>query len=105
MTSLSEALSTFDAVEANLARAEEAWRKVQERVPTGIVFGNDIEYVRACDALSRLMSSLPPIHGWRPSKTPMDLDDIAQGRLDADEIGEPDVLISLGRRMEEPGEE
>lgn len=40
-----------------------------------------------------------------PSARPLDLDSIAHQRLDAEEIGEPEMLISLGNEMEEPARE
>jgi hypothetical protein len=52
-----------------------------------------------------LLNGLPKIDGWIPSATPLDLDSIAHQRLDAEEIGEPEMLISLGIEMEEPARE
>ena len=57
------------------------------------------------EGYTALLNGLPKIDGWAPSATPLDLDSIGRQRLMAEEIGEPEVLISLGNEMEEPARE
>ena len=52
------------------------------------------------------MTGLPPIDGWAITATPFDsLDDIAQSRLDAQEVGEVEAHVSTERTITAPGEQ
>lgn len=101
-SSLNAALRTFEAVEANLSKAERVWRQVQEAIPTGIAFGSDPTYDDLCRTLTALVDSLPAMGGEKPQIELMDLDEIAQCRLDAQEIMEIGPLISLNQQLEQP---
>src|SRR5436305_114542 len=102
---LNIALRYFATAEANLDKAQRHLKRLMQLIPEGICFGSNAEYDNACRGYSELLAGLPKIDGWVPSATPLDLDSIAQQRLDAEEISEPEVLISLGREMEEPERE
>lgn len=104
-TSLNLALRHFALAEANLDKIERHLQRLTKLVPEGITFGSNAEYDDARRGYAELLNGLPKIEGWVPSATPVDLDSIAHQRLDAEEIGEPEILISLGHEMEEPARE
>lgn len=102
---LTNALRQFEATEANLAKAERLLSEAQGLIPTGIVFGGNADYDGRCRSLSAIERHLPFIDGWKPSLDMMDLDDIAQWRLDAAEASMPEMEISLYREIEKPSRE
>jgi hypothetical protein len=99
---LTKALRQFEATEANLAKAERLLSEAKAMVPTGIRFGMNPDYDARRHALKELEFHLPAIEGWNPSLDVMDLDDIAQWRLEAAEASMPEMEISLYREMEKP---
>lgn len=102
-SSLNAALRQFEAVEANLVKTEKVLAAIEEAVPSGISFmGDDPAYEDNCRAFYLLLESLPPIDGWKPEIHLMDLDEIAQNRLDAQDVGEMDLLVSVEREIAEP---
>lgn len=103
--SLNLALRHFALAEANLDKIERHLQRLTHRVPEGIAFGSNAAYDDACRGYVELLTGLPKIDGWVPSATPLDLDSIAHQRLVAEEIGEPEMLISLGDQMGEPARE
>jgi hypothetical protein len=94
------ALKQFDATEANLLKAERLVAEAQELIPSGIRFGGEPQYDDKCRAIEEIAQHLPAIDAWKPKLQMMDLDDIAQWRLDEAELGEPSV--GLYRAIEEP---
>lgn len=102
---LDAALNQFDRVEANLERLEAVHAQLMSLVPDGIEFGSSPEarqYRELCGAFSEIVAALPPIDGFRITAEPLEREAIAQARLDANEISEPEILISLGRDMDAP---
>lgn len=102
---LDAALNQFDRVEANLERLEAVHAQLISLVPAGIEFGSSPEarqYRDLCGAFAEIAAALPPIEGFRITAEPLELEAIAQARLDADEISEPAILINLGRDMDAP---
>lgn len=99
------ALEQFEAAEANLVKLERLSEELSTIVPRGIVFGTNAEYEDRVRAYELLLESLPKIGGWKPTATPLDLDHIAQSRLDAAEIGEFSSPFSVERWIDEPGRE
>lgn len=103
---LDTALSRFDVVETNLSRLEKVIEEYEGLVPEGISFtAGSPEGLRADElraAYDEIVATLPAIDGWRMTAELIDLDDIAQARLDANEISEPEILIRLGKAMAEP---
>jgi hypothetical protein len=74
-------------------------------IPNGIEFGSSPEarqHRELCGAFSDIAAALPPIDGFRITSEPFELDAIARARLDANEIGEPEILISLAQHMDAP---
>jgi Restriction endonuclease len=99
------ALEMFEAVEANLVKLERLWNELESLIPASIHFGGSAEHEdRACSYL-QLLRSLPAVDGWRPETEPMELNDVAQNRLDAMELSEPHILSSVEAEIEKPGRE
>ena len=99
---LNAALRHFEAAEANLVKIEKVLTKIEAAIPQGIAFGDNPEYESNCRSFNALLESLPKINGWKPEITLMDLDEIAQNRFDAQEVGEIECLISVERQIGEP---
>ncbi|MDP9791026.1 restriction endonuclease [Agrobacterium tumefaciens] len=99
------ALEQFEGAEANLVKLERLWDEMAAMIPTGVVFGENVECEDRGRSFDLLLESLPKIGGWKPTATPPDLDGLAQSRLDAMEIDEPSAHVSVERRIEEPGRE
>jgi hypothetical protein len=105
VVTLDNAIRKFKAAEANLSKLERLWDQIQHSTPGGIVFGPDEEYEDLCRAYSNIIKELPKIDGWKPTSEPIELDGIAQSRLEAKELGEIGVEVSVERWIEEPGRE
>lgn len=99
---LNTALRHFEATEANLNKAEKIWGDIHATIPNGIAFGDNPEYETNCRSFNALFSALPKIDGWKPEIILMDLDEIAQNRLDAQEVAEIECIISVERQIDEP---
>lgn len=105
MSKLDEALRQFEAAEANLAKLEKLCNLLQKNVPDGIVFRANPVYEDACRSYEQLLTGLPLIDDWKPTALPCELDQIAQSRLDAFEVGEVEIQIEVVRQIEKPGRE
>ncbi|MBR1158072.1 restriction endonuclease [Bradyrhizobium elkanii] len=103
--SIMTALEQFEATEANLIKVERLWDEMVAMIPTGVAFGENVEYEDRARSFDLLLASLPKIGGWKPTATPPDIDGLAQSRLDAMEIDEPSAHVSVERWIEEPGRE
>jgi len=101
-STMNAALRQFETVEANLAKAERLLEAIQGAIPQGISFGSNSDYENNCHYFEGLYAALPKIKGWKQEITLMELDEIAQGRLDAQEVGEIECVISVERSIEEP---
>lgn len=99
---LTVALRQFEATEANLAKAERLVGEAGGLIPKGIVFGGDSDYDNKRRAIEEIVRHLPNIDGWRPQVDMMELDAIAQWRLDAAEISEPLAEIGLLQAIDAP---
>ena len=99
---LNDTIRTFDAVEANLLKAEKLLSKVNHAIPVGICFGSDPGYERDCVELDALIAALPPIDDWRPEIILVGLNAIAQNRLDAKELGDIESIVSVEETILEP---
>jgi hypothetical protein len=99
---LNAALRHFEAAEANLVKAEKLLAEIEAAIPSGIAFGENPDYETTCRHFDALISALPKIDGWRPDITLMELDEIAQNRLDAQEVGEIECIVSVERQIGEP---
>jgi hypothetical protein len=102
-TPLAAALQQFEVAEANLVKLEALWKELSVLTPDGIAFGTNPEYEDRCRAFVSIMTALPKIDGWKPEDLPADLDEIAQWRLDAKEIGEFNAEVTVEKAIEAPG--
>ena len=100
--SLNEALRQFEAAESNLVKASKTLADIEAAIPTGIAFGGNPKYEEDCRTFYNLLASLPKIDGWKPEIILLGLDEIAQSRLDAQDIGEIECIVSVERLIEEP---
>ncbi len=100
---LNDALRHFEAAEANLLKLEKVLAEIESAIPEGVAFGGDEpEYENNCRSFYDLLKSLPKLDGWKPVIHLMGLDEIAQSRLDALEIGEVHCQVSLERDIRAP---
>ena len=102
-SALQKALKKFEATEANLSKLERLWDKAESLIPSGICFGDDPEYEEVCRSIEAIVQHLPKIDGWKPNIAPLELDVIAENRFDAQELGEPGVIVAMERAISEPG--
>ena len=106
---LEEALEQFDAVEANLRRLEKIWAEMLGLVPVGISFVEGTPEVQRYRELARafaeMIKNLPAIGECRIRVVPVPLNEIAQMRFDASEIGEPDAWVATEETVQAPGRE
>jgi hypothetical protein len=102
---LMEALHEFEATEANLVKLERLRREIENLVPMEIQFGTNPDYEDRCRAFEDVLASLPMIDGWKPECGFPELNDLAQARLDAQDIGEVSLLIEAEDSIEIPGKD
>jgi len=104
---LNAALNQFDIVEANIVKLEAVWARILALDPGGLVFFGESPEAREqrqlCRDFEHILGGLPAIDGWRITSIPDELDAMAQMRLDAREIQEPEAEISTERHIAEPG--
>lgn len=101
-STMNAALRRFETVEANLVKAERLLDAIEAAIPKGIAFGGSADYENNCHHFDGLYAALPKIKGWKPDIQLMELDEIAQNRLDAQEVGEVECVISVERSIEQP---
>lgn len=101
-STLNAALRHFEAVEANLIKAEKVLQGILAAVPQGIAFGENPNYEQDCRDFDAIFAALPKIDSWKPEVYIMDLDEIAQNRLDAQEVGEIECIVSVENQISEP---
>lgn len=100
---LAKALRQFETAEANLVKLERLWAKAESLIPDGIAFGDDPDYEAACRSIIVILEHLPKIDGWKPDIDPPDLNALAQDRLDARELGEPEAIVAVESAISVPG--
>jgi hypothetical protein len=106
---LETALQAFDQTDANIRRLEAVWKEMLSLVPDGIAFvGGSAEDHRYRDldwAFDQIATALPPVHGFTVTARPLGLNEIAQARLDAADIGEVSLEVQLWEEVNRPGVE
>ena len=105
MTTLDAALQQFEATEANLAKLESLWERIEQLQPSGPAFGGLPEYEELCLAFRRVMPGLPAIDGFRLTYCLYDYDEAGQMQLDAAEVGDIEAQVAVNRALEEQGRE
>ena len=107
--SIDDALRQFDATDANVRRLASIWSEMCGIVPADIAFGDSgpegDRFRELTWAFDAIVDALPAISGFRITAKPMGLNEIAQGRLDAADIGEIEVAVRLNEDMSRPGSE
>jgi len=100
---LNAALRIFEATEANIVKAEKALAEMEALIPSGIFFGGPPVYDEHLADLMNIVEALPKIDGWKVEIHPLTLDEIAQSRLDAQEIDLVESHIAVHQAIEQPG--
>lgn len=104
---LEEALKQFDIVDSNLTKLEAVWKKMSSLIPSGIAFVGESpegrEYRQLIRDYENLLLGLPSIDGWSLQEVPLELDEIAQNRLDANEVNMFEVQVSVEKEIDAPG--
>lgn len=103
--SLMHALEQFDASEANIAKLQALWVEIEGLIPNGISFGENPEYDDRTRAFAEILKALPSIDGWKPTVELLDLNAIAQSRLDYADIGEIAAAAQFDAELALPGRE
>jgi len=102
---INSALRQFEAAEAHLTKLERLWAEIEKLIPDGLQFGNDPVYEERVRSYRDVLTGLPKIDGWKPESIPMDLNAICQNRLDAKELGEISMEVTVEEGIEAPGRE
>lgn len=96
---LDHALKQFDLVEANLAKLEKVLERMTALIPSGVAFMDgspeDREYRELGRTYDEIRATLPAIDGRRITAALDELDQIAQQRLDAREVGEFECMVMV----------
>lgn len=101
--STSDTLKVLETTEANLAKAERLWTELRRRIPDGIDFSSNLEYDDFRRRYRDVVAEMPAIDGFRVADETLDLNAIAQWRLDAMEVGEVEAQVSAAEAIDEPG--
>ncbi|HEX8671183.1 MAG TPA: restriction endonuclease [Longimicrobium sp.] len=101
--SVTEILRVLEATEANVLKLERLWSKIQDVIPQDVVFGNNAVYDDLRRQFAELVKYLPAIDGWRLEDRTAELNEIAQWRYDAREIGEIEAAMATEDAIEQPG--
>ena len=99
---INAALRSFEAAEANLEKLERVFKELRGFVPDGICFGSEPQYEELCRVYDDVLEALPRIDGWKPESRPIDLNDLAQWRLDAREVDEISAIVGTEEAIDEP---
>lgn len=106
---LDEALGEFEKAGTNVSRIEAVGAEMDGLVPSGISFADTSPEAERYENLRRsyedLLAGLPRLNGYKPAAAPMSLDEIAQQRMEAFELGEPEFSISVAQLEREPAEQ
>jgi hypothetical protein len=76
--------------------------EIRSLVPDEILFGRNLAYDQKCWAFFDILEALPAIDTWKPEVVFLDLNEIAQQRIDAHEIDEYSILIGLEEGLDSP---
>ena len=100
---LNHALRQFELAEANLARLEVLWEKIEGELPNGPAFGAPPKYDEWCIAFKGILAKLPAVDGFRVEDRLYDYDEAGQMWIDAMELGEFEAQVSVSRELAEQG--
>lgn len=99
---MNDALKRFETVEANLVKAERILKQIYEKIPSDVVFGTDDDFDKDARNFRHIYDTLPKIDGWKPDIIIMNLDEIAQNRMYAKEIGDIECMVSVENQINQP---
>lgn len=106
---LEQALGEFEKTGTNVSRMTAITAEMDGLIPDGISFSDGSPEAERYENLRRsyedLLESLPTLDGFKPMVPPLRLDDIAQGRMESFELGEPEVAVSVAQREREHAEQ
>ena len=102
---INSVLRQLEAVEANVEKLQRIFGEIRELTPDGICFGSDPVFDDRVRTFEDVLAALPTIDGWKPTATPIDLNTLAQWRLDAKEIGELTAELDADEAVEKPDRE
>ncbi len=102
---LNAAIRQFELAEANLTKLERLWSLIEAEIPDGICFSESPEVEDYCRSYAYILEHLPAVDGFKPKSLPMDLDAIAQSRLDAVEVGEFECHVATENAIHAPARE
>ena len=102
---LNTAIREFELAEANLVKLERLWKKIEDTIPAGIAFIDSADFENDCRSYAHILEHLPTIDGEKPTTLPMELDEIAQCRLDANEIGDFESKVYVEQKIAAPARE
>ena len=105
MATLDGALKQFEAAEANLAKLEQLWARIEKLMPSSPAFGAPPEYDELCFAFRQVLSGLPAIDGFQVKDCLRDYDEVGRMHLDAAEIGDFESLLYAQSELEVQGKE
>jgi len=105
MTALDNALQQFESTEANLAKLENLWTRIEQLLPSGPAFGSPPEYEELCLAFRHVLPGLPAIGGFRVTDCLHEYDEAGQMHLDAAEVGEIEARVIVQNALERQGRE
>ncbi len=100
---LNHALRQFELAEANLARLETLWQKIEGELPNGPAFGAPPKYDEWCIAFKSILAMLPAVDGFRVEDHLYEYDEAGQMQFDALELGEVEAQLSVSRELAEQG--
>lgn len=100
---LHHSLRQFELAEANLAKLELLWQKIEGELPDGPAFGAPPGYDEWCIAFKRILPELPAVDGFRVEDRLYEFDEAGQMRLDALELGMIEAEVSVSRELAEQG--
>src|ERR1043165_1043422 len=103
MTTLESALQQFEATEANLAKLESLWTRIEALLPRSPAFGSPPEYDELCLAFRRVLPGLPAIDGFRVRDRLHEFDQVGQMLFDAAELGEIECHVAVHNELEGQG--
>ena len=106
MTSeLNRALKGFDATQANLEKLERLWSEIESLIPQGVAFGDDPAYENKCRSFRTILGGMPNIGKVQIEDCLMELNEIAQDRMDAIEADMFECKVAVEESIGAQGKE
>lgn len=108
MPNLTDAIRQFDATEANLKRLEDLWVEISGLIPAGMSIDTGSpeaqQHADLCRTFEHIRKAMPKVDGYELTNELVDLDSIFMSRVEARELGEISVAISVERMVYAQGD-